>query len=416
MEKFALQGEVQLRGRIEVSGAKNAALPILAAAMLCRGTSVIHRVPDLSDIRKLLAIMRTLGAEVSFKSGTVTVNSDCLLKNSICASAMREMRASVLLLGALLARCREAFVAYPGGCSIGQRPIDLHIKSFRHLGAEVSEEQGIIAARAAKFSGGRIVLDFPSVGATENAILLATAAEGVTTIENAAREPEITDMVNFLRRAGASIHGAGTDVIVIDGGRSLTACEYTVMPDRIEAGTFLLAAAVTGGDITANNIGGRLLPVFLDKLVEMGLTVTKQSDYVRVKAGGRYRAVDFKTLPYPGFPTDLQALLMTALTVADGVSIVTETIFENRFQHVNELCCMGADINVSGRSAAVRGITRLRGAVVEAPDLRAGAALVLAGLNAEGETIINNIRHIERGYEKLEEKLRSLGADIRRWT
>jgi len=416
METFALQGEVQLKGEVEASGAKNAALPILAAALLCEGTSVIHRVPDLSDIRKLLDIMRSLGASVTFSGGTVAVNSDGLTAAAVSAAAMREMRASVLLLGALLARCREARIAYPGGCCIGLRPIDLHIKAFRRLGAAVREEHGVIEAAAAKLRAAVVMLDFPSVGATENAILLATAAAGTTVIRNAAREPEIADMARFLCRAGASIRGAGTDTIVVEGGRRLSPVEYTVMPDRIETGTFLLAGVVTHGDVTVRRTDSRVLTAFLDKLGAMGIETSIGDDFIRVKHVESYRSVDFQTLPYPGFPTDLQALMMAVLATAEGTGIVTETIFENRFQHVAQLLRLGADIRVAGRSAIVRGKTRLQGAEVEAPDLRAGAALLLAGLGAEGTTELQNIRHIERGYEKIDEKLRSLGAKISRRT
>lgn len=416
MEKFALQGEVQLNGQIQASGAKNAALPILAAAVLCRGTSIIHRVPDLSDVRAMLSIMRSLGAEVSFSDHTVTVNSDRIVKNQVGAEAMQEMRASVLLLGALLARCHQARAAYPGGCSIGMRPVDLHIKAFRHLGAEICERCGVIEAKAHKFSAGRIRLDFPSVGATENAVLVATAAEGVTVIENAAREPEIGDMIRFLRRAGAVINGEGSSVIVVEGGHMLQACEYTVMPDRIETGTFLLAGAVTGGDVTVVETDSRLLTAFLDKLRAMGAEIVTKPDAIRIQSVRRCRSIYVQTQPYPGFPTDLQAPMLAALTTADGVGYVTETIFENRFQQVAELCRMGAMIRVAGSSAVVRGVSRLHGAEVKAPDLRAGAALLLAALNAEGQTIVSNIQHIERGYEKIEEKLRALGAQISRRT
>ncbi len=411
MDKFIVTGEVQLKGNVRISGAKNAALPIMAAATLCSGTSVIHDVPDLSDIRNMIAILEHLGAKVSREGKDLIIDSSELNKVFIPEFLMREMRASIFLMGALVGRFKEVRLSYPGGCTIGPRPIDLHIKALEKLGANVKEKHGVIIAEAKKLSGAEIVLDFPSVGATENAMMSAVLANGITTIRNVAREPEIIDLETFLNKMGAKIYGAGTDTIFINGVQNLHATEHTVMPDRIEAGTFILAGAMSHGDVTITNISSNYLFSLLDKLSGIGAVLTFGNDFIRVKANQLHNT-DIKTLPFPGFPTDLQAPMLSLLTMAKGTSIVTETIFENRFQHVDQLIRMGAKIRVEGRSAIVRGVNKLTGTIVEALDLRAGASLVLAALAAEGTSIIKQVNHIDRGYEMIEQKLQSLGAYI----
>lgn len=411
MDKFIVTGEVQLKGTVRISGAKNAALPIMAATTLCSGTSIIHDVPDLSDIRNMIAILEHLGAKVSWEGKTLIIDSSALNKAFIPEVLMREMRASIFLMGALVGRFKEVRLSYPGGCTIGPRPIDLHIKALEKLGAQVKEKHGLIIAEAKKLSGAEIVLDFPSVGATENAMMSAVFANGKTTIRNVAREPEIVDLESFLNKMGAKIYGAGTDTIFIDGVQKLHATEHTVMPDRIEAGTFILAGAISHGDVTITNISSNYLFSLLDKLSSIGAVLTFGNDFIRVKANQLYNT-DIKTLPFPGFPTDLQAPMLSLLTMARGTSIVTETIFENRFQHVDQLIRMGAKIRVEGRSAIVRGVNKLTGTIVEALDLRAGASLVLAALAAEGTSIIKQVNHIDRGYEMIEQKLQDLGAYI----
>lgn len=415
MDKFIVTGEVQLKGTVRISGAKNAALPIMAATTLCSGTSIIHDVPDLSDIRNMIAILEHLGAKVSWEGKTLIIDSSALNKAFIPEVLMREMRASIFLMGALVGRFKEVRLSYPGGCTIGPRPIDLHIKALEKLGAQVKEKHGLIIAEAKKLSGAEIVLDFPSVGATENAMMSAVLANGKTTIRNVAREPEIVDLESFLNKMGAKIYGAGTDTIFIDGVQNLHATEHTVMPDRIEAGTFILAGAISHGDVTITNISSNYLFSLLDKLSSIGAVLTFGNDFIRVKANQLYNT-DIKTLPFPGFPTDLQAPMLSLLTMAKGTSIVTETIFENRFQHVDQLIRMGAKIRVEGRSAIVRGVNKLTGTIVEALDLRAGASLVLAALAAEGTSIIKQVNHIDRGYEMIEQKLQNLGAYIIRDT
>ncbi|WP_110953219.1 UDP-N-acetylglucosamine 1-carboxyvinyltransferase [Anaerosinus massiliensis] len=411
MDKFIVTGEVHLKGSVRVSGAKNAALPILAATMLCSGTSIIHDVPDLSDIKNMVAILELLGAKVSREGNSLVVDSSAVSEVFIPELLMREMRASIFLMGALIGRFKEVRLSYPGGCTIGPRPIDLHIKALEKLGANVTEKHGLIIAEAKRLAGAEIVLDFPSVGATENAMMSAVLAEGITTIRNAAREPEIIDLETFLNKMGARICGAGTDTILIHGVQKLYATEHTVIPDRIEAGTFILAGAISRGEVTVTNVPTNCLFSLLDKLSGIGAILTVGNDFIRVKADQLYNT-DIKTLPFPGFPTDLQAPMLAVLTIAKGTSIVTETIFENRFQHVDQLIRMGAKIRVEGRSAIVRGVNKLTGTLVEALDLRAGASLVLAALAAEGTSVIKQVNHIDRGYETIEKKLQSLGACI----
>jgi len=413
MEKFIVKGEVQLNGNIRVSGAKNAILPIMAATLLCSGISIIHDIPYLRDITVMQDILGLLGAKITREGSTLLVDTTNIKEIEIPEHLMREMRASVFLMGPLLGRFNKVRLSYPGGCAIGPRPIDLHIKALEKIGARVKESFGFIKASADCLTGGEINFDYPSVGATENAMMASVLASGLTVIRNAAREPEIYDLQVFLNKMGARITGAGTDTIQIYGCEKLVPAEHTVMSDRIQAGTFLLAAAITRGDIVVENIMPEHLFTLIDKLKDIGAQITMGNNFIRVKAGD-LRGVDIKTLPYPGFPTDLQAPLLSLLTVATGTSIITETIFENRFKHVNELLRMGAKIKVEGRTAIIRGMPKLTGAIVAATDLRAGGALVLAALAAEGISEIENVYHIDRGYERLEEKLQSLGANISR--
>ena len=413
MEKFIVQGEVQLKGAISISGAKNAALPIMAATLLCTGTSVIHNVPRLRDISIMQEIMTLLGAKVIRQENSLVIDTTNVNKAEIPEYLMREMRASVFLMGPLLGRFHKVRLSYPGGCAIGPRPINLHIKALEKIGAKVKESFGFIDAEAKELKGGEIHFDFPSVGATENAMMAAVLARGTSIIRNAAREPEIADLQNLLNSMGGKIQGAGTDTIRIEGVKRLMPTEHKVIPDRIEAGTFLLAGAMTKGDVTVETVcPDHLFPV-IDKLQEIGATVEHGPSWIRIRAA-EMRGVDIKTLPHPGFPTDLQAPMLSLLTIAKGTSIVTETVFENRFKHVDEMTRMGAKIKVEGRTAVIRGVPQLTGAVVDAPDLRAGAALVLAALTAQGVSEIQNIYHIDRGYADFEKKLHILGASIMR--
>ncbi|MGL5512282.1 MAG: UDP-N-acetylglucosamine 1-carboxyvinyltransferase [Sporomusa sp.] len=413
MEKFIVSGEVQLCGNVRVGGAKNATLPIMAATLLCSGVSILHDVPYLRDIQAMQDILTLLGAKISRQGRTMLIDTTNVSKAEIPEPLMREMRASVFLMGPLLGRFRKVRVSYPGGCAIGPRPINLHIKALEKIGAKVEESFGYIVAEAAELTGGEITFDFPSVGATENAMMAAVLAKGTTMIRNAAREPEIADLELVLNKMGAKICGAGTDTIRIDGVQQLVPAEHNVMSDRIEAGTFLMAGAMTHGDIVVENIVPEYLFSVTDKLQEIGAQITTGRDYIRIKAG-EFRGVDIKTLPYPGFPTDLQAPMLSLVAIAKGTSIITETIFENRFKHVDELTRMGAKIKVEGRTAIIRGVSKLTGAIVSAPDLRAGSALVIAALAAEGTSEIEQVYHIDRGYESIEKKLQTLGAQIRR--
>ena len=411
MEKFIVKGEVQLCGNVRISGAKNATLPIMAATLLCSGISVIHDVPYLRDIQAMQDILTLLGAKIRREGHTMLIDTSNVSKAEIPEHLMREMRASVFLMGPLLGRFRKVRLSYPGGCAIGPRPINLHIKALEKIGAIVDESFGFIDAEATELTGGEVNFDFPSVGATENAMMAAALAKGTTIIRNAAREPEIVDLQAILNKMGARINGAGTDTIRVDGVTRLVPAEHTVMCDRIEAGTFLIAGVMTRGDIVVENIVPEYLFSVTDKLQDIGAKIITGKDYIRIKAG-ELRGVDIKTLPYPGFPTDLQAPMLSLVTIAKGTSIITETIFENRFKHVDELTRMGAKIKVEGRTAIIRGVSKLTGAIVAAPDLRAGSALVLAALTAEGTSEIEQVYHIERGYENIDKKLQALGANI----
>jgi UDP-N-acetylglucosamine 1-carboxyvinyltransferase len=419
MDKLQIEGGKRLFGEVNISGAKNAAVAILPASILADdGLCNIDNIPDIQDIKCLENIMIDMGLSLtSERDGHVKINPNTIKTYSAHGENVRTMRASYYLLGALLGKYKKAEVAFPGGCSIGVRPIDQHIKGFEALGAKVTIEHGYIKAEAPNgLKGANIYLDVVSVGATINIMLAACKAEGITVIENAAREPHVVDVANFLNSMGANIKGAGTDVIKIVGVDKLRGCDYSVIPDQIEAGTYMVAAAITKGDVLIKNVIPKHLESMTAKLIEMGVKVEEYEDSIRVSCDKRPKAVNIKTLPYPGFPTDIQQPFTTLLSVSEGRSIVTESIWEGRFKHVDELKRMGANIKVEGKIAIIDGIERLSGAEVMATDLRAGAALVIAGLAAEGTTTVTHVRHIDRGYEKIEEKLRKLGASIIRIT
>lgn len=411
MERIVIAGGHPLQGRVRIGGAKNAALPILAATLLTPEPCLIQGLPELTDVQVMWDILRNLGVEVSATADGCSIMAGRLKSQTIPESLMREMRSSIIVMGALLARFGYAKVSQPGGCAIGTRPIDLHLKGLREMGVTIKERHGYIAASATRLKGAAIHLDYPSVGATENLIMAATLADGQTTISNAAKEPEIIDLQNFLNAMGAIVRGAGTDTIRIEGVTALHGAVHTVIPDRIVAGTYLLAGAITGGRVTAENVIPEHLESMLAKLREMGADVVVGEDEVTVGASRRLQAIEsLRTLPYPGFPTDLQAPMMALLCLAEGTSIVTETVFESRYKHVDELRRMGANIKVNERTAVIRGVNSFSSANVTTTDLRAGAALILAALAAEGLTVIDEVHHIYRGYERLRENLRGLGA------
>ena len=404
-----------LRGNVRVSGAKNSALPILAASLLGTEDIILEDVPRLKDVEVICEVLMSLGAKVEFlDEETIKINSSNLTNYETPYELMSKMRASFLVMGPLLTRMGRTKTSLPGGCAIGTRPIDLHLKGFKALGAEIDVEHGNIGAYADKLVGDRIYLDFPSVGATENIMMAATMAEGETIIDNAAMEPEIVDLANFLNKLGADIRGAGTSSIRIKGVEKLGGTTHSIIPDRIEAGTFMVAAAITKGDIVVENVISSHIKPVIAKLKEIGCEVHENGDKIRVIGPEVLQATDIKTLPYPGFPTDMQAQFMALMSVCSGTSVAIETVFENRFMHVDELKRMGADIKIDGKSAIIQGVDELAGAPVKATDLRAGAALVLAGLVANGVTEIGDIYHIDRGYSNIEEKFRSLGAKIYR--
>lgn len=414
MNRLIINGGKALKGSIEINGAKNAAVAILPAAILAsKGECIIDNVPDIADVHCLERIIRSLGCNVEkLDNNTLKINAEEIKTVEACGNDVRKMRASYYFIGALLARFKEAKVELPGGCPIGVRPIDQHIKGFEALGAKVSIEHGAVNIMAEKLIGTNIFFDVVSVGATINLMIAATLAEGTTVLENAAREPHVVDVANFLNAMGANVKGAGTDVIRIKGVKELKGCNYSVVPDQIEAGTFMIAAAATRGDVTIQNVIPKHLESISAKLLEMGAKVEEGDDSVRVYVDGDLKGVNLKTAPYPGFPTDVQQPMCTLLSTAKGRSIIVETIWENRHKHVDELKKMGATIKVEGRSAIIDGVDRLTGAVVKATDLRAGAAMVIAGLISDGVTEITSIEHIDRGYPYIEEKFRMLGADI----
>jgi UDP-N-acetylglucosamine 1-carboxyvinyltransferase len=415
VDKLVIEGGYPLAGDVRISGAKNAALPILTASILSAEPLRVENVPQLRDVATTCALLTQMGIWVRQMGPETTELSAHALVNPLAPyDLVKTMRASILVLGPLVARCGEARVSLPGGCAIGLRPVDLHIKGLQAMGAQIDIEHGYIHARAKRLQGARIFLDLVTVTGTENLLMAATLAEGTTVLENAAREPEVVDPAQCLQAMGARITGAGTDVITIEGVERLHGATYRVMPDRIENGTFLVAAAMTGGQVALTQTRPDILDAVIEKLREAGATVDVDDDAIRLSANARPRAVGVRTAPYPAFPTDMQAQFMALNTVAEGTAIVTETIFENRFMHAQELRRMGAEIEVEGNSAVIQGIGHLQGAAVMATDLRASACLVLAGLVARGETVIDRIYHLDRGYEHIESKLSALGARIRR--
>ncbi len=416
MDRIIVTGGRELQGTIRVSGAKNAVLPAMAASLLAPGSSMLHDIPRLADVEIMCELLEYLGSDTEFQGDQLKIDTSGVVSWEAPYEYMRKMRASVLVMGPLVARLGHAKLSLPGGCAIGSRPIDLHLKGLAAMGAEISKARGWIIVKAEKLRGERIYLDFPSVGATENIMMAATLAEGLTIIENAAEEPEIVDLANFLNNMGSRISGAGTNIIKIEGVKELHAAQHTVIPDRIEAGTFMVAAAACGGNVLVTNaITDHLKPV-VAKLREAGVIIDEDNSGVRVISELPLRAIDIKTLPYPGFPTDMQAQMMAMLTTSIGTSLITETVFENRFMHVNELKRMGADITIEGHSAVVKGVAQLSGAQVKATDLRAGAALLIAGMMAPGVTEISGIEHIDRGYEDIVNKLNGIGAQLKRDT
>ncbi len=412
MEKIVIEGQVPLKGKVRCEGAKNAALPIMAATMLCEEPCILSGVPPLKDVESMSRVLCSLGLDVTMEDGTISVRQRGPLGLEPPYEAVRAMRASFLVLGPLLCRLGAARIPLPGGCDIGQRPVDLHLKGLQAMGASIELKGGYVEAKARRLAGATIYLDFPSVGATENLMMAASQAAGETVIENAAQEPEVVDLANFLNAIGANIRGAGTSRVRITGRRGFGGCEYTIIPDRLEAATYLLAGISTGGSIRVDNVIPEHLTAFLAKIQEAGAEVSTGLRYVTASMEGRPNPVNVKTLPYPGFPTDLQAPVMSFLTTARGTSMIIEGVFERRFAHVEELNRMGAKIRAEGSHAVVEGVEELTGASVEAPDLRAGAALVLAGLQARGRTEVAGVSHIKRGYYQLVEKLKGVGARI----
>lgn len=414
MEKYVVQGGARLAGTVRVSGAKNSALKLMAAALMSDGPCVVDNVPDISDVRTMTEVLAYMGFGVSFSGGLLKVEPATAPRLEAPYYLVQRMRASVEVLGSLLARFGRARVAMPGGCNIGARQIDLHMKGLARMGARMTVSHGYIEAEAPRLEGAHVYLDFASVGATENLLMAAAMAKGQTVIENAAKEPEICDLIDFLAGMGARVSGAGTSTVVVDGVDSLHGVDHSVVGDRIEAGTLLIGGAVTRGEVTVTGVDPSHLELALDKMREAGCTVTAGTGEISVRVEGAARGIEVSTLPYPGFPTDLQPQMQVLLATAEGTSFVTENIFDNRFMIVDELNRLGADIRTNDHHAIVRGVPRLSGAPVTATDLRAGAALVLAGLVAEGVTEVYEIQHIDRGYERFEEKLASLGAGIRR--
>lgn len=414
MDRIIIRGRKTLTGEIEASGAKNAALPILAASLLCNGPVTIENVPNLADVSTIVKLLEHLGATVTRSAHEVRLEWRDVTGHDAPYDLVRTMRASVLALGPLAARVGRARVSLPGGCAIGSRPIDLHLVGLEKMGAKVRIEHGYVLIEAERLRGAAITLAFPTVTGTENLMMAASLAEGTTVIENAAKEPEVADLAEFLNRCGAKVSGHGTDRIRVEGVPSLTGCAYPVMPDRIETGTFLVAGAITGGDVTVSKCVPDHLTALIEKLQATGLSVETGKHSISVRSRGRTAAVDVTTLPYPGFPTDMQAQMMALLCVSSGSSVVEETVFESRFGHVSELHRMGADIRIQGSRAVIQGVNRLSGAPIMASDLRASAGLILAGLAAEGETVVSRVYHLDRGYEHIEQKLSALGADISR--
>lgn len=413
MDKIVISGGRPLHGDVQISGAKNAALPVLTAALLTEEPCTFSNIPDLVDIKTAGKLLRNMGVEIE-GAGTVKISAEKLTNSVAPYDLVKTMRASILVLGPLVARTGKARVSLPGGCAIGARPVNLHIKALQDMGATVDLQGGYIEARAGRLKGADIYFDLPTVTGTENIMMAATLAEGTTVLNNAAREPEIVNLAEVLRGMGAKINGAGTDVITITGVSRLSGTEAAIIPDRIEAGTFMIAAGITGGEINVLGCVPQHLEALINKLRDTGMKIQPIEGGLRVAAGNKIASVDVKTLPHPGFPTDLQAQIMAYLCVGSGLSVITETVFENRFMHVSELMRMGADITIQGGSAVVRGVPALNGAQTMATDLRASASLILAALVARGETEISRVYHIDRGYENIEKKFSALGADIKR--
>ncbi len=414
MKTIVINGGRKLKGEVTISGAKNAALPIIAAGLLCEGEHRVSNVPGLVDVSTLGRILRNMGVSFEQKGRDVVLDSTGLNNPEAPYDLVRTMRASVLVLGPLVARMGKARVSLPGGCAIGARPINLHLMGLEKLGARVEIEHGYVVARAKRLKGAHVNFDIATVTGTENLMMAAALAEGETILENAAREPEVVDLADALAQMGAKIEGAGTDIIKIHGVERLRPMHYAVMPDRIETGTFVIASAITGGSVTIKDCEPKHLDALLAKVTEAGAEVKTEDRTLHVAGSRKIRPVNIKTLPYPGFPTDMQAQFMSLMALTDGTSVINETIFENRFTHVAELRRMGADIQIEGRSAVVKGVAKLSAAPVMATDLRASASLILAGLAAEGQTTISRIYHLDRGYENIEQKLSVLGADIKR--
>ncbi len=413
MGRYRIEGGYPLKGTLTIRGSKNGILPVLAAVMLTEGETILHQCPFIADVFLTMEVLEQLGCRVKWQGRTVTIDSQNCISTAIDSKSVQKMRSSILFMGVLLGRCREAKIGYPGGCEIGMRPIDLHLKAFRKMGVKIKEEKGLLCCDGSRIVGKKINLDFPSVGATENCMLLAAKAKGHTTIYNAACEPEIVELQTFLNKCGAKVKGAGTDCIHIEGVKKLHGTEYSIAPDRIEAGTFLCGAAITKGEIQLKNVCPNAMRQVLLRLGEAGCVIKEGKEEIYLKAPEKILPVSkIHTGPYPGFPTDMQPQFMTVLTLAGGTSIISETVFEARFKHIGELCRMGADIAVEGQTAIIKGVKKLHGAYVSGKDLRGGAALILAGLAAEGETVVENACYVQRGYEQIEKSLFSLGAKI----
>ena len=414
MLKYIIQGGKKLEGKVKISGSKNSSLPIIAASILNAGKTTLYNVPNIHDTQMMFEILKELGGKVEKKNNKIIIDTSKINKYNISEDLMRQMRSSVILAGSLVGRYKQAVFSYPGGCDIGTRPIDLHLKGFEKLGINITKNYGNIICICDKIVGEKIDLDFPSVGATENIMLASCLAEGITEINNAAREPEIIDLQNFLNKMGAKIKGAGSNKIQIDGVKHLKDVSYNIMPDRIEAGTFLCAGAITEGNILLENVNPNHITPVISKLEETSCKLKVEKNKIEIKAPKKLKALEIKTMPYPGFPTDMQSVFTAILSVAKGTSIMVENIFESRYKYVQELIRMGAKITVEGKSAIIKGTRKLYGTNVRATDLRGGAALVVAGLTAKGETTIEDIEYILRGYENLDKKLSILGAKIQK--
>ncbi len=413
MDKIVINGGKPLHGNVQISGAKNAALPVLASALLTAGTNTFHNIPDLMDIKTIKNLLISMGAAIEGEE-TIKISVDKIINPTASYDLVKTMRASILVLGPLVARAGTARVSLPGGCAIGARPVNLHLKALEDMGAHVELNNGYIEARAKKLKGAEIYFDLTTVTGTENIMMAATLAQGTTILNNAAREPEVVNLADVLKSMGAKITGAGTDVITIEGVTSLKPAEAEIIPDRIEAGTFMIAAGMTDGEINVLGCNAHHLDALINKLRDTGMKIAPMKNGLKVSAGKKINSVDVKTLPYPGFATDLQAQIMAYMAIGSGLSVISETVFENRFMHVSELLRMGADIVIQGGNAIVRGVPKLHGAQTMATDLRASASLVLAGLAAEGTTEISRVYHIDRGYQTIEKKFSALGADIKR--